>query len=157
MENTVQIEMFLNQRNSFIITFFNEKGLRPSNKYDTCDFDVWMKQKADEFCKLHSIPAETLRWTNPELRKQFEQFIGYNKKLPDTVVEAMWVALKEIPIVEYSDGIFLDQDWLLFKDGTSRQELLDWFDSHHGRGVRWLQENIVGADILLDATSERRI
>ena len=48
----------------------------------------------------------------------------------------MWAELKDIPIVEYSDGIFLDQDWLLFKDGTSRQELLDWFDSHHGRGVK---------------------
>lgn len=69
----------------------------------------------------------------------------------------MWAELKDIPIVEYSDGIFLDQDWLLFKDGTSRQELLDWFDPHHGRGVKWLQENIVGADILLDAAPERRI
>ena len=69
----------------------------------------------------------------------------------------MWAELKDIPIVEYSDGIFLDQDWLLFKDGTSHQELLDWFDSHHGRGVKWLQENIVGADILLDAAPERRI
>ena len=69
----------------------------------------------------------------------------------------MWAELKDIPIVEYSDGIFLDQDWLLFKDGTSRQELLDWFDSHYGRGVKWLQENIIGADILLDAAPERRI
>lgn len=69
----------------------------------------------------------------------------------------MWAELKDIPIVEYSDGIFLDQDWLLFQDGTSRQELIDWFEAHHGRGVKWLQENIVGADILLDAAPERRI
>ena len=157
MENTIRTEMFLEQKNSFIITFFNEKRLRPGNSYDTCDFDAWIRQKAEEFCKLLSIPAETLCWTNPELRKQFEQFIGYTKVLSNAVVEAMWAELKDIPIVKYSDGVFLDQDWLLFPDGTSRQELIDWFEVHHGRGVKWLQKNIVGADILLDAAPERRI
>ena len=36
----------------------------------------------------------------------------------------MWAELKDIPIVEYSDGIFLDQDWLLFKDAPLAKSFL---------------------------------
>lgn len=56
----------------------------------------------------------------------------------DTLVEKLWDGLEDIPFYEEDSEQFIDEDYLDFKDGTSREDIWHWFDERHSKGVNYL-------------------
>lgn len=46
-----------------------------------------------------------------------------------------WDELTDIPVDENE---CLDIDWLFWDKGTHREEIWEWFDYNHSKGVYWL-------------------
>lgn len=53
----------------------------------------------------------------------------------DTELERLWDGLADIPIDENE---CLDCDWMGWKRGTHREEIWQWFDKYHSKGIYWL-------------------
>jgi hypothetical protein len=53
----------------------------------------------------------------------------------DHVLEQRWQELGDQP---FDDDLHLDVDWWVFLKGTPREEIWEYFDIRHSRGVAWL-------------------
>jgi len=59
--------------------------------------------------------------------------------LTDTEIEKLWTELEDVLFDEDSNGeLILADDWFWFEKGTSREEIWQWFDDSHTKGVGWL-------------------
>ena len=57
----------------------------------------------------------------------------------DEILEQFWEELEDVPFSENKDGeLILEEDWLYFLAGTTREEIWHWFDDNHSKGVYWL-------------------
>jgi len=56
----------------------------------------------------------------------------------DEQIEAFWQQFEKIPNIPETKRIA--EDFLRFPYRTSRMEVLQWFDSHHSKGIAYLQE-----------------
>ena len=60
----------------------------------------------------------------------------------DAQTEKLWAKLTDIPFDEDPEGrMLLSEDFALWKAGTEREEIWEWFDEHHSKGVGWMMEN----------------
>lgn len=57
------------------------------------------------------------------------------QKYDDEELEKMWDELGDVPVDEDE---CLDIDWQGWDKGTYREEVWDWFDKQHSKGVGWL-------------------
>lgn len=53
----------------------------------------------------------------------------------DYEIELMWKELTDVPFDEAENEMVLAEDWKQFSKGTSRDEIWEWFDKHHSKGV----------------------
>ena len=57
-------------------------------------------------------------------------------------IERLWLELGNIPIVESNNrDLILDDNFHIFTKGTSLEEVWDWFDENHYKGVAYLMFN----------------
>lgn len=57
----------------------------------------------------------------------------------DEVIEIFWDDLEDVPFSENENGeLILEEDWLYFDAGTTREDIWHWFDKNHSKGVFWL-------------------
>jgi len=63
-----------------------------------------------------------------------------NKKLSDTELEYIWNNLNDVPFIEDKDSyLLIDQTYFIWEKGKAvREEIWNWFDEHHSKGVGWL-------------------
>lgn len=60
-------------------------------------------------------------------------------KLSDAELEKLWDEFAYVDFDQTPDGrLVLRYPWHRFISGTSRSEIVKWFDEHHSKGVRWL-------------------
>lgn len=61
------------------------------------------------------------------------------KKYTDKELEKMWDELTDIPFDEDLDGkLILSVNWKSFTKGTDREDIWQFFDKNHSKGVAWL-------------------
>lgn len=53
----------------------------------------------------------------------------------DRTLEVAWTDLADVAI---DDNECILQDWALWKAGTHREEIWQWFDERHSKGVAYL-------------------
>jgi len=59
--------------------------------------------------------------------------------LTDTEIEKLWTEFEDVLFDEDSNGeLILAGDWFQFEKGTSREEIWQWFDASHSKGIWWL-------------------
>ena len=63
--------------------------------------------------------------------------LGYRN---DKEIEKLWQKLEDVPFIEDetsgdSCGLILDCDWFLWKKGTTRDTIWNWFDEHYSKGL----------------------
>lgn len=59
------------------------------------------------------------------------------KKL-DKMVEKLWEGLEDIPFYEEKSEQYIEEDYLDFEEGTSKEDICHWFDERHSKGVHFL-------------------
>lgn len=59
------------------------------------------------------------------------------KKL-DKLLEKIWEGLEDIPFYEEESKQYIEEDYLDFEEGTSKEEIWHWFDERHSKGVHFL-------------------
>lgn len=57
----------------------------------------------------------------------------------DKEIEKLWLELTDIPFNENEEGqLLLDEEWLHFEKDIEREEIWQWFDEQHSKGVYYL-------------------
>ena len=56
-------------------------------------------------------------------------------KYDDEFLESKWEEFGNISLDDYE---CIEEDWFGFSKGTHREEIWDWFDKQHTKGVYWL-------------------
>ena len=57
----------------------------------------------------------------------------------DKFLEKKWKELTDIPFKENEElELILEHKWWLFKAGTDRETIWQFFDKNHSKGVAWL-------------------
>lgn len=56
-------------------------------------------------------------------------------KYDDEFLESKW---EEFGNISIDDDECIEEDWFGFNKGTHREEIWDWFDRQHTKGVYWL-------------------
>ena len=75
---------------------------------------------------------------NKELLTIHDKPIDLKMKL-DGLIEKVWEGLEDIPFYEDEDGeLYIEEDYLIFEKGTSRESIWRWFDERHSKGVAYL-------------------
>lgn len=86
-----------------------------------------------------------------------------NRAITDTELEVLWEQFADVPVVEDAsmlkessleglsieeggvllneDGPYIDEDFHIWKRGTLRDDIWLFFDTHHSKGVAWLQQH----------------
>lgn len=59
------------------------------------------------------------------------------KKL-DNLLEKLWEGLEDRPFYEKDSEQYIEEDYLEFEAGTSREDIWHWFDERHSKGVHFL-------------------
>ena len=64
----------------------------------------------------------------------------------DENVERWWEELADVPFDDPGPeaDMVLAEDWGQFEKGTKREEIWQWFDEHHSRGVAFLMHGEAG-------------
>ncbi len=78
----------------------------------------------------------------------------------DEILEYLWKErLCDVPMSEDKRGaLCLDSDWLVFDAGTTREEIWEWFDMLHSKGVAWLMgQESEGRGTLDEAIAEAMV
>lgn len=58
----------------------------------------------------------------------------------DSLLEDLWKTLTDVPMNPDTEDI--EEDWFIFPKGTNREDIWDWFDEQHSKGIGWIMENI---------------
>lgn len=58
----------------------------------------------------------------------------------DSLLEDLWKTLTDVPMNPETED--MEEDWFIFPKGTNREEIWDWFDEQHSKGIGWIMENI---------------
>lgn len=56
----------------------------------------------------------------------------------DHLLEKIWDGLEDIPFYERDGEQYIEEDYLDFEEGTSREDIWHWFDERHSKGVHFL-------------------
>lgn len=56
----------------------------------------------------------------------------------DHLLEKIWNGLEDIPFYERDGEQYIEEDYLDFEEGTSREDIWHWFDERHSKGVHFL-------------------
>ena len=60
----------------------------------------------------------------------------------DAQTEKLWAKLTDIPFDEDPEGrMLLSEDFALWKAGMEREDIWEWFDENHSKGVGWMMEH----------------
>ena len=60
----------------------------------------------------------------------------------DAQTEKLWAMLTDIPFDEDPEGrMLLSEDFALWKAGMEREDIWEWFDENHSKGVGWMMEH----------------
>ena len=66
----------------------------------------------------------------------------------DKSLEQKWLELADVPFDEDDKGrLILSEDWWNFPAGTEREDIWQYFDKHHSKGVHWLLYDFNGDDV----------
>ena len=66
----------------------------------------------------------------------------------DKALEQKWLELADVPFDEDDEGrLILSEDWWNFPAGTEREDIWQYFDKHHSKGVHWLLYDFNGDDV----------
>lgn len=56
--------------------------------------------------------------------------------IPDPEIEELWRQFEDVPMNPITEEI--EEDFLHFPIGTSREEIWHWFDEQHSMGINYL-------------------
>jgi len=61
----------------------------------------------------------------------------------DKEIEKKWAELEDVPTYyDKEEKQRLSNDWWMWEKDTEIDEIWEWFDMAHSKGVGWLSENI---------------
>lgn len=67
------------------------------------------------------------------------------KKYPvlnDEAVEELWLNIMDVHITEKNGKYVLKENWYIFSKGTDLDEIYQWFDEHHSKGLKGIREKL---------------
>lgn len=99
------------------------------NNIDTCI--MWAVLWGMEG-KLHDGTHIVIQSPEPEVVKEYVTY--------DSLLEDLWKTLTDVPMNPDTEN--MEEDWFIFPKGTNREEIWDWFDEQHSKGIGWIMENI---------------
>lgn len=82
--------------------------------------------------KLHDGMHIVIQSPEPEVLKEYVTY--------DSLLEDLWKTLTDVPINPDTED--MEENWFIFPKGTNREEIWDWFDEQHSKGIGWIMENI---------------
>lgn len=56
----------------------------------------------------------------------------------DNLVEKIWDGLEDIPFYEEDSEQYIEENYLDFEKGTSKEDIWHWFDERHSKGIHYL-------------------
>lgn len=56
----------------------------------------------------------------------------------DNLVEKIWNGLEDIPFYEEDSEQYIEENYLDFEEGTSKEDIWHWFDERHSKGIHYL-------------------
>lgn len=56
----------------------------------------------------------------------------------DNLLEKLWDGLEDIPFYEEDGEQYIEENYLDFEEGTSKEDIWHWFDERHSKGVHFL-------------------
>lgn len=56
----------------------------------------------------------------------------------DNLVEKIWNGLEDIPFYEEDSEQYIEENYLDFEKGTSKEDIWHWFDERHSKGIYYL-------------------
>ena len=66
----------------------------------------------------------------------------FYQMVTDAQAEKLWAKLTDIPFDEDPEGrMLLPDDFALWEKGTEREDIWEWFDRNHSKGIGWIMEH----------------
>ena len=99
------------------------------NSIDTCIMwaALWVMEG-----KLYDGMHIVIQSPEPEVIKEYVTY--------DSLLEDLWKTLTDVSM--NPDTEEMEEDWFIFSKGTNREDIWDWFDEQHSKGIGWIMENI---------------
>lgn len=82
--------------------------------------------------KLYDGMHIVIQSPEPEVVKEYVTY--------DSLLEDLWKTLTDVPMNPDTED--MEEDWFIFPKGTNREDIWDWFDEQHSKGIGWIMENI---------------
>lgn len=97
-----------------------------------------MNNKTDS---LMDAIFDTLQYLYENNQDEYTKIVDEDdaRLIIDRTCERLWKHLEDVPFVENKDKeLVLDGEFLDFEKGTPREEIWQYFDEHHSKGVGYL-------------------
>lgn len=82
--------------------------------------------------KLHDGIHIVIQSPEPDVVKEYTTY--------DSLLEDLWKTLTDVLIDPETEDI--EENWFIFPKRTNREEIWEWFDEQHSKGVGWIMENV---------------
>lgn len=106
--------------------------MEDSDHYNTIDTCImWGALQVMEG-KLHDGMRIAIQNPDTDVVKEYTTY--------DSLLEDLWKTLTDVPMNPDTED--MEEDWFIFPKGTNREDIWEWFDEQHSKGIGWIMENI---------------
>lgn len=106
--------------------------MEDSDHYNTIDVCIMWGVLQVMDGKLHDGMRIAIQNPNTDVVKEYTTY--------DSLLEDLWKTLTDVPMNPDTED--MEEDWFIFPKGTNREDIWDWFDEQHSKGIGWIMENI---------------
>lgn len=102
--------------------------MEDSDHYNTIDACIMWGALQIMKGKLHDGMRIAIQNPNTDVVKEYTTY--------DSLLEDLWKTLTNVPMNPDTED--MEDDWFIFPVGTNREEIWNWFDEQHSKGVAYL-------------------
>lgn len=106
--------------------------MEDSDHYNTIDVCIMWGVLQVMDGKLHDGMRIAIQNPDTDVVKEYTTY--------DSLLEDLWKTLTDVPMNPDTED--MEEDWFIFPKGTNREDIWDWFDEQHPKGVGWMMENV---------------
>lgn len=106
--------------------------MEDSDHYNTIDVCIMWGVLQVMDGKLHDGMRIAIQNPDTDVVKEYTEY--------DSLLEDLWKTLTDVPMNPETED--MEEDWFIFPKGTNREEIWEWFDEQHSKGVGWMMENV---------------
>ena len=106
--------------------------MEDSEHYNTIDVCIMWGVLQVMDGKLHDGMRIAIQNPDTDVVKEYTTY--------DSLLEDLWKTLTDVPMNPDTED--MEEDWFIFPKGTNREDIWDWFDEQHSKGIGWIMENV---------------